>query len=422
MEILSTGDKIKRARVYKGITLKELCGDRISISKMSCIENGKVKADNDIIKYIADKMDIDYDYLVQDVYEQIESNIAKLDEAKELNEEIEEEINDNLMYSNEYEYYDLSFELMHRLFRLYLKNYKNEKIQLIISKYYDLYQKTNTDENTIIYFRDIALYLFQNREYNEAIAYYSRLREILKQNKKYEGSATYYNVIYNEGLCYSKLHKEEVADKLISEVIEAESKIKDEIDFGEIYQSYALICIRLKKNNAEEYIEKAYNYQKDDNLTLAISKSEYAEAYFLVNEDQKAINELEAGVEIFPKEDKKKSYVKYLNQCIRVLYDNEEYSKAFELTEEAINYAIETDEIKLIERTYYLKGSILQKLQRYREAEMYMNLSLDSLVKFGSKDALYERYLDMGNLYYKLGDNKDSIKYFNLAISIKRQI
>ena len=45
MEILSTGEKIKRARVYKGITLKELCGDKISISKMSCIENGKVKLD-----------------------------------------------------------------------------------------------------------------------------------------------------------------------------------------------------------------------------------------------------------------------------------------------------------------------------------------------------------------------------------------
>ena len=43
MEILSTGEKIKRARVYKGITLKELCRDRISISKMSCIENGKIK-------------------------------------------------------------------------------------------------------------------------------------------------------------------------------------------------------------------------------------------------------------------------------------------------------------------------------------------------------------------------------------------
>ena len=29
MEILSTGEKIKRARIYKGITLKELCGEEI---------------------------------------------------------------------------------------------------------------------------------------------------------------------------------------------------------------------------------------------------------------------------------------------------------------------------------------------------------------------------------------------------------
>ena len=55
MEILSTGQKIKRARIYKGITLKELCNDSISISKMSCIENEK------IISYIADIIDVDYD-------------------------------------------------------------------------------------------------------------------------------------------------------------------------------------------------------------------------------------------------------------------------------------------------------------------------------------------------------------------------
>ena len=75
MEILSTGEKIKRARIYKGITLKELCGEEISISKMSCIENGKIKADDECLKYISDKLQIDYSYLVQDVYEQIKENI-----------------------------------------------------------------------------------------------------------------------------------------------------------------------------------------------------------------------------------------------------------------------------------------------------------------------------------------------------------
>ena len=51
MEILSTGEKIKRARIYKGITLKELCGEEISISKMSCIENGKIKADDECLDF-----------------------------------------------------------------------------------------------------------------------------------------------------------------------------------------------------------------------------------------------------------------------------------------------------------------------------------------------------------------------------------
>ncbi|MGL5354659.1 MAG: helix-turn-helix domain-containing protein, partial [Clostridium sp.] len=75
MEILSTGEKIKRARVYQGITLKELCGEQISISKMSCIENSKIKADENILKYIAKKLSVDYSYLVQDVQEEIIYNI-----------------------------------------------------------------------------------------------------------------------------------------------------------------------------------------------------------------------------------------------------------------------------------------------------------------------------------------------------------
>ena len=89
MEILSTGEKIKRARIYKRITLKELCGEEISISKMSCIENGKIKADDECLKYISDKLQIDYSYLVQDVYEQIKDNIKSVKKSKHSLEKIE---------------------------------------------------------------------------------------------------------------------------------------------------------------------------------------------------------------------------------------------------------------------------------------------------------------------------------------------
>ena len=45
-----------------------------------------------------------------------------------------------------------------------------------------------------------------------------------------------------------------------------------------------------------------------------------------------------------------------------------------------------------------------------------MNLSLDSLLKYGSKEERRKRYMEMGNMYYNLGEFKESIKYFSLAM------
>lgn len=420
MEILSTGEKIKRSRIYKGVTLKELCGDKISISKMSCIENGKVKADNDIIEYIAKKIGADFDYLVQDVYEQIINNLDVIKKTTCKDENFEENIKHNLEYSIEYEYYDLAFELIHILFTYYLEEHKNEKIQLIISQYYDLYQRTNNEDNTIIYFRDMAQYLFQNGEYTESIAYYSRLRESISEFTIKEKS-TYSFIAYNEGICYCKLNNYERAYELLSESIKYTNSIKDDIHKGKIFHAYALVCIRLKDKTAEKYIEKAFKCQKDNPILLAVSKGDYGEAYFDVGNKKKALEEIQEGISIFPPHNKEK-YVQFLNECIDVLLKNEEYEKAYELSDEALDLAIGTNNIKLIEKAYYLKGKILQKENKYKESERYMNLSLDSLFKFGTREERYERYLDMANMYYRLGEIGDSIKYFTLAMGIEEHI
>ena len=79
--------------------------------------------------------------------------------------------------------------------------------------------------------------------------------------------------------------------------------------------------------------------------------------------------------------------------------------------------AIMINDIKLIERIYYYKGSILQKQKKYKEAEKYMNLSLDSLFKCGSKEERYLRYLEMGN-----NEIKEAVKYFTLSNRIKSHI
>ena len=155
-------------------------------------------------------------------------------------------------------------------------------------------------------------------------------------------------------------------------------------------------------------------------MILALAKGKNGESYFYVNEREKAIKEIKEGIDLFPTDNKVK-YVKFLNKCIRTLYNNEEYDTAYEITDTTLNLAIDTNDIVLIEDAYYLKGMILQKKGLYIQAEMYMNLSLDSLFKFANKEKRYERYLDMAEMYYKLGEVKDSLKYFTLAMKMEKE-
>ncbi|GAA0761613.1 MULTISPECIES: helix-turn-helix transcriptional regulator [Clostridium] len=418
MEILSTGEKIKRARVYKGITLKELCGDKVSISKMSCIENGKIKADKEILEYISEKLGIDYSYLVRDVKEQIVSNLELIRENSIPEDEIDNVINHNLNYAIQYSYNDLAFQLIHILFKFYVQKSKVENIQLIISQYYDLYQKNNTRENTIIYYIDMATFFYSIEEYNEAINYYSRTRELIKEDTKFN-EVRYSYICYKEGKTYEKLGLIENTYYSLGESIKYIDYINDNKDKGYIYHCFATACIKLRKKEADKYIKLAYEYQKEDPMVLALAKGKNGESYFYVGDKDKAIKEIKEGIKLFPVENKK-NYVKFLNKCIRTLYSNEQYDDAYEITDEALNLAIDTDDIVLIEEAYYLKGMILQKKGSYLQAEMYMNLSLDSLFKFANKEKRYERYLDMAEMYYKLGEVKDSLKYFTLAMKLNK--
>ncbi|MGF0108679.1 MULTISPECIES: transcriptional regulator [unclassified Clostridium] len=418
MEILSTGEKIKRARVYQGITLKELCGNKVSISKMSCIENGKIKADKDVLEYISEKLGLDYDYLVRDVEEQIINNLKLIKRGLVPDEEIDNVINHNLTYALDYSYNDLAFELIHMLFNYYVKKNKVENIQLIISQYYDLYQKNNTPENTITYYADMATFFYSIKDYNEAINYFSRIRSIIK-NKKDFSKADYAYICYREGKSFEKLGKLDKAYDILKEALKYVDSIEKALDKGDIYHSFGTVCIRLNKKNYEKYINISYEYKKEKVAVLAIAKGKTGESYFYANNREKAIQEIMEGIDLFPTIDEKK-YVRFLNKCVKTLYENKEYDIAYEITDKALNSAIDTNDIALIEEAYYLKGMILQKKELYVQAEMYMNLSLDSLFKFANKEKRHERYLDMGEMYYKLGDVKDSLKYFTLAMKLEK--
>lgn len=420
MEILSTGEKIKRARIYKRITLKELCGEEISISKMSCIENGKIKADDECLKYISDKLQIDYSYLVQDVYEQIKDNIKSVKKSKHSLEKIESIIKYNLDYSFRYNFNDLALELIHILFKLYIKDNKIEKLQLLISKYFDLYQHATNNEQIIIYYNDMAEFFVKTKEYHEAISYYSRIIQIYEKDQiKFDDKYIY--ACFYEGICYKNINLIEESYKCLKKIIDKEALFKNDNDKGDYYHEFAIVNILLYIGEADKYLNIALDYKKDDMKELAKFKAENGDIYFKVHKDDKALIELEDAAKIYPREDVR-GCGEFLIKCIDILYKNNKYDEAFSYTSEALNLAIDIDDERLIEKAYYFKGMIHQKLNDYIQAEMYMNLATDFLLRFANNEEKYKRYNEMAELYYNLNELKESIKYFTLAIQIEKKL
>ncbi|WP_244834905.1 transcriptional regulator [Clostridium sp. BJN0001] len=417
MDIYSVGEKIRRIRIFKNITLKKLCGTKISIAKMSCIENDKVKADKDILKYISQKLEIDYDYLIQDSYDQIKSNIEEYKKNFKFNLNLESELKDNYDYAIKYKYYDLAFELMHMLFKYYIENNMIKNVQVIISGYYNLYQKNNSNESTFIYYNDMGEFLIETEEYKDAIIYYEKIDELCEKNSYKLDFVSEIDISYKKAVCYQNLSKYETAFSILKPIINDVEKLENTILKTRIYQKYSELCILLNSDESLKFKEKSYSYIKNDKISIIYSKLNYAKYYFISYLNDQAVIEINEARDIL-KDLKSEETIPFNFDFIKLCLKYKEYNMAYDIIETTIDDIIITQNRELIENIYYLKSRALENLKKYEKAEKYMNLSLDILMKFGNREQRKKRYLDLGELYYKMGNVKDSLKYFNLTFTI----
>jgi transcriptional regulator with XRE-family HTH domain len=419
MEILATGEKIKRARIYKGLTLKDLCGERLSVSKLSCIENDKIIAEPETLQYISEMLDIDYSYLTESIMSQIEKNTKFLLKRKDI-KNYEEVVEYNLEYALDNEYYDLAFQLMHLLILYYLEHEQSHKLQGITSRYYDICNKSALEANYIIYNRDMGKYFYENKEYSQALTYFSSVRRSLTDCRNCD-SQQLAAVIYDEISCYVALKSYSEASELVRQLEGLIEQVEDKLKKGKMYQVLTTLFLRIDKDRFETFEKKTYeSYESDaENNSLAIL--DFACGMFDVGLKDLALKYVEDGLRLYPRNNENKR-VKYMLNCIAAFVENDILERAQEICDEALNIAIMLDNIRFIEKAYYYKALILQKYGNYISSEMYMNLSTDALFKCGNKHERYERYLEMGNMYHKLGQVNDSIKYLSLAMTLEKKL
>ncbi|MCB2355014.1 helix-turn-helix domain-containing protein [Clostridium estertheticum] len=427
MKILSTGEKIKRSRIYKGYTLKEICDDKISVSKMSCIENNKVIAEPWVLELISKELDIDLGYLNENVFEQVKENI-KILKANVKNEENvatkDEDYKTNVSYNLEvaekYNYYDLAIELMHMLFNFYLDKKDFDNTQAVTSKYYDLYLKTSRDDNKLTYYIDMARHLYIKEDFLQASSYYRNVRKGL-----YSSEILNYKkiilVTYNEAACNIKLENYERAFEVGKRLLDLVKHVDTDLRAAQIYHMLAILSIRMENGDFQKYEQKSYELYKDKLSYKAMAIFNYGSTMFDCNMKEKAVEYISKGLSVYPRDDKV-GLVEFMLNCVEEFIKNDVVELAQSISDEVLNYAINLDDIKFIEKSYYYKAIILDRQGSASSAEMYMNLSLDSLLKFGDKKDIYARYLEMGSMYHKLSNVADSIKYFSLALQLEKKM
>lgn len=419
MEILSVGEKIKRARIYKGLTLKDICDGRISVSKMSCIENGKVKPEDWIIHFIAEKLELSIEYLKQDVDYQIEYNIEN--ECKNCEaQEKEKNLKYNLQYAEQYKYYDLAFQLRHLLFKYYIDKNDAKACLADAPGYYEILIKSSKNENKNTYYIDIGRYFCLIKEYAQAVNYFSIVRYDF-ENNKLKNYDKIFLVAYEEAKCYYMLNDYEKAINIADKFIGLESYLDKDKYKAKLYGLLGVFSIKMNNGEFNKYEKMSYEFSGDNLSIRAEIMYNYGKAFLEQKLEKQAYFYIKKVIGILPTDDIR-GYIQVMLNIIEILIKMNKQKKAEELNDNVLNYAINMQENMYIEKAYYFKALLMSKSKDNTMQEMYMNLSLDLLLKYGSKEQIYKRYMEMGNMYFKMKNVQESLKYFGLALGLTNNI
>ncbi|MHC1719474.1 MAG: transcriptional regulator [Clostridiaceae bacterium] len=417
MEILSTGEKIKRARIKKGFTLKDICKDKISISKMSCIENGKAEAKEWILDYVAQILGLPLDYLKEDVEAQIIKSTAELEEGDELDKKMEV-LERNLGYAEEHELYRLAFKLAHMLFNTYLLANEHQKIQRLMPEYYEIWNKSGIKGNEVIYLMDLAGFFYEAGEYAQAESHYKNLR---KASKKHKDTNNLARAAFSEAACCVKQNKYDAAYEL---AIRHEKYIDQmAVDYrkAEACQLLAMLSIRRGETKFSSYEKKTYELFGDSNDHKAEAMYDFGAAMFESSMEEKAIAYIERAMDIY-KGNNAEAKAEFMLRCVDILVERGVIETVKEKCYEATELAIASGNLKLIEKGYYQKSVVLEGKRDYQSAIHYIGLSLDTITKIGTNLEIYRRYLQYGVMCHRMDNITEALKYFNLAIRMEKNI
>lgn len=339
MNVLSTGEKIRKIRKSLDMTLKDLAGNRVTTGQISLIESGKSKPSMDLLEYLSIKLGTSIEYLLESEQKQAKKicdyyeNMAVCYLFQENILEVESYLSKMLLIS---EKYNLEQIIYKSYFIRGLCLYKTENYDLAVENFLLAnfgFLKFSMNEELINSLLHLANISVNKKNYISAIIH---LKCAIKIIEKYFSNydLSFFSVYYLISKSYAELGNMDKSNYYLKKLI------------------YLLDKIYKPKESALIFMEKSIEHMELEDVDNAIKFSCMSRKYFedmnLLNDRQVVENHVSRHLIENNELNNGKKYLKRA-ESVGVFY---EFDNLFEIYKNFINLYIKQNDINKVK--YYL--------------------------------------------------------------------
>ncbi|KPU44174.1 tetratricopeptide repeat protein [Oxobacter pfennigii] len=427
MEILTLGNKIKNRRKELELTLKDLAGDRVTPAQLSYVETDKCKPSLDLLEYIAEKLGLEMDYLLESEKKQVsrfcEYNI-KLSNIDILQGNFKEAKNRILLVLETAKPYNLN-EYIGEAEKCLGLVYKNLSDYDNANRYFlsalHKFSQINSTTKIIETYIELGLVAYQKNYYSSALGY-MRQAERVAENLEEIQAMLELKLLYYLMILYAQENDVEKSVLYAEKVTEALELYRDKKRFGnKLLEMGRAFEKQNKYEKAMEYVQaSSCVYDGMDNMDfIAKIQTDIGKVYTMNSVLEKSYNYLCKSLEI-----KKAMEDTSIPLTLIEISNNhilkKDFDKALEIINEALNMSIiagnreyEALAYRHLFKAYIAKGD-------YIKAEESIRRSADILESIEYNKELAGCYIDMSEFYKRINREKDAVEYIAKAIELYR--
>ncbi|WP_410982855.1 helix-turn-helix domain-containing protein [Bacillus cereus] len=416
---MQIGEKIRQIRIHKGMTQGELVSEICSIAYLSRIENGQIKPSSSFLQKVSQKLNVDWDFLIDGKNEGIESSILKICQKYKQDESISEtELSSLELYVREMDSIPLLLKIYGVLIYYHTRNNNLSYAAPLVDQASQVIPnqvEAQDTEDYIYYLMARGGYFYSKGDYITAYEIYKKIESMLGPEETEQHAHIYYNL----SLVTQSLYKDQSISRLYAKKAYKLYK-KFNIEQQKIY---VLINLALQYNKdklpeqAIESLKQAENEAKINNnpLNVCLIAYNYGKIYQGLKDYTKAIKYYEKNLEFATFLPQNADRIYTLRNLIEIYIELKDWTTVNRLMEDAFDILAIYDVPYAHVQLYGFKAQISKIRGNHDSFEENMEKAIEMGLEKRQYSLVREFALELGKYLYNNRAYKQSAKYFEIA-------